>query len=74
MRRIYRFDTINNYSITVDEAQSEPDKVTLRVHTNEDMFVLHFDKTEFEELCRLPFRLDHPAIATPAQTLALMAA
>lgn len=73
MRRIYRNDTINNHSITVDESQSEPDQVIIRVHTIDNLVVLNFSKEEFEELCNLKFRLDFPSV-TAQIPLALVAA
>lgn len=75
MQKIYRFDSINQMAITVDETQPEPNQVILRVHSGDDMLVLQFDKDEFDELCNLKYRLDFPE-ETPqkAQSLALVAA
>jgi len=74
MRRIYRFDTLNHHAITVDEIQTEPDQVTLRVHTSDQLLALSFAKEEFEELCQLRYRLDFPAVTTSAHKLALVVA
>lgn len=74
MRRIYRFDTLNHHSITIDEVQAEPDQVTFRVHTTDQLLVLSFSKEEFDELCQMRYRLDFPVVATPAHKLALVVA
>lgn len=74
MRKVYRFDTINQLSITLDELQPEPAYVVLRVHSNDDLLVLQFEKQEFEELCNMKYRLDFPPASVPVLPLALVAA
>ncbi len=54
MKKIYCFECINNSNaITVDEFQTDPETVILKVHNGDDILLLPFTKDEFHELCNI---------------------
>ena len=74
MKKIYCFECINNSTaITVDEFQTDPDTVILKVHNGDDMLLLSFTKDEFHELCNMRYRLGFPEIPAQSPELTLVA-
>ena len=75
MKKIYRFDCLNNTTaVTVDEFQTDPELVTLKIHHDNDIMILEFHREEFNELCNMRHRIDFPLeIPAQLQELALVA-
>ena len=65
MKKIYRFDCLNNtIAVTVEEFQTDAEKVILKVHNEKDILILEFDRDEFYELCNMRYRMDFPVEIT----------
>ena len=74
MKKIYCFECLNNSTaVTVDEFQTDPEKVILKVHNGDDTLLLSFTKDEFHELCNMRYRLDFPDITAQSPELTLVA-
>ena len=74
MKKIYCFECLNNSTaITVDEFQTDPDTVILKVHNGDDILMLSFTKDEFHELCNMRYRLDYPELTAQLPELTLVA-
>jgi hypothetical protein len=63
----------NNFCITIDEYQNDPEKVTLKVHNENDILLLELEREEFYELCNMRYRMDFPELPAPLSELALVA-
>ena len=62
MKKIYQFDCNNGISITIDQFQLDPNQVIIKVHNNDNVMLLQFDKDEFHDLCSMRFSIDYPII------------
>ena len=62
MKKIYQFDCNNGISITIDQFQLDHNQVIMKVHNNDNVLLLHFDKDEFNDLCSMRFSIDYPII------------
>jgi hypothetical protein len=62
MKKIYQFDCNNGISITIDQFQIDPTQVIMKVHNNDNVMLLHFDKDEFNDLCSMRFSIDYPIL------------
>ena len=70
MKKIYQFDCINNtHSITIDQYQTDPNQVVMKIHNETDTLILQFDRDEFHDLCAMRFTIDYPITAKPDLTL-----
>ena len=64
MKKIYQFDCNNGISITIDQFQLDPNQVIIKVHNNDNVLLLQFDRDEFHDLCGMRYSIDYPAITT----------
>lgn len=62
MKKIYQFDCTNGISITIDQFQLDPNQVIIKVHNNDNVMLLQFDKDEFHDLCGMRFNIDYPIL------------
>ena len=62
MKKIYQFDCNNGISITIDQFQIDPTQVIMKVHKDDTVMLLHFDKDEFNDLCSMRFSIDYPVL------------
>ena len=69
MKKIYQFDCTNGISITIDQFQLDPNEVIIKVHSNDNILLLQFDKDEFHDLCGMRFNIDYPITAKPELSL-----
>jgi hypothetical protein len=61
MKKIYQFSsTTNTRCLLVEEQQSSPDEVVIRIYCDGDEYVLPFPLSEFIELCNLRYSLQFP--------------
>jgi hypothetical protein len=59
MKKIYQFSSTNDSRfLSIEEKQSSADEITIRVHCEDDEFILPFKVEEFKELCYLQYRLE----------------
>ena len=70
MKKIYHFDCINpDTSVTIDQFQTDPNQVVMKVYHDGNMLALNFDKDEFYDLCAMRFNIDYPITAKPELSL-----
>ena len=75
MKKIYMFESVNNnVSITLDEFQEQYDITTIKVFQGENVINVQLSREDFNDLCNLRYKIDHPQeLPALSQELSLVA-
>lgn len=54
MKKIYQFESSDPHRyVNIEEQQSSPDEIVMKIYCEGDEYILTFPKSEFIELCNL---------------------